>query len=114
MKIDRTPGASLSIYKDSSRDPTLERNKENNAIPSKWTSNKIPQRPNTRIGRPAAGPSIEIFVDEECSGACKEDNEGDKSSVLQLRPGDGKDLKKETELLREHPLRNFPPSSLPR
>lgn len=58
----RTPGASLSIYKDSSRDPTLgpqsemsksevktwhslgaraERNKENNAIPSKWTSNKV-------------------------------------------------------------------------
>ncbi|CAA2995476.1 mitotic spindle checkpoint BUBR1 [Olea europaea subsp. europaea] len=136
MKIDRTPGASLSIYKDSSRDPTLgpqsemsksevktwhslgaraERNKENNAIPSKWTSNKIPQRPNTRIGRPAAGPRIEIFVDEECSGARKADNEGDtKSSALQLRSGDGRDLKKETELLREHPLRNFPSSSLPR
>ncbi|XP_073135747.1 mitotic spindle checkpoint protein BUBR1 isoform X3 [Henckelia pumila] len=135
LKLDRAHGNTLSIYKDNSSGPAsghqvemsnldmkqwhtlgplAERNKENNAIPSKWTSNKIPQKPGQRIGRPAPGPCIEIFVDEECIEQNKPDNEGEKSSVLHLRPGDGKDLKKETELLRENPLRNFPPSSLPR
>ncbi|KAL6573391.1 hypothetical protein OROHE_001850 [Orobanche hederae] len=44
----------------------------------------------------------------------KQENEGEKSSVLHLRLGDGRDIKKETELLRENPLRHFPPNSLPR
>ncbi|KAK4421853.1 Mitotic spindle checkpoint protein BUBR1 [Sesamum alatum] len=135
QKPDRAPGTSFSIFKDNgsgsllghqSEAPKLdvkpwhslgaraERNKENNAIPSKWTSNKIPQRPGQRRARPPPSPCIEIFVDEECPEQHKQENDGDKSSVLQLRPGDGKDLKKETELLRENPLRNFPISSLPR
>ncbi|KAI3459913.1 hypothetical protein Pfo_016576 [Paulownia fortunei] len=135
LKPDRAPGTTLSIFKDTSSSSLLghqsetskldikpwhslgaraERNKENNAIPSKWTSNKIPQRPGQRIARPSPGPCIEIFVDEESSEQHKQDNEGGKSSVLQLRPGDGTDIKKETELLKENPLRNFPPSSLPR
>ncbi|KAF6137699.1 hypothetical protein GIB67_023633 [Kingdonia uniflora] len=41
------------------------------------------------------------------------ENEGGSSS-LQLRSGDSKDIKKETELLKENPLRNFPLNSLPR
>ncbi|XP_057776577.1 LOW QUALITY PROTEIN: mitotic spindle checkpoint protein BUBR1 [Salvia miltiorrhiza] len=135
QKPDRVPGGTFSIFKDSS-DSTVfshqpemskvgikpwhslgaraERNKENNAIPSKWTSNKIPQRPGQRISRPAPGPCIEIFVDEECTEQNKPNKEGEKSSVLHLRPGDGKDIKRETELLRENPLRNFPSSALPR
>ncbi|KAH7523353.1 hypothetical protein FEM48_Zijuj06G0001800 [Ziziphus jujuba var. spinosa] len=63
-----------------------ERNKENNAIPTKWTSYKIPQRPGPRTGGTSA--CIEVFVDEECE--------------------------EEAELLRENPLRYFPPASLPR
>ncbi|KAL0288227.1 UNVERIFIED_CONTAM: Mitotic spindle checkpoint protein BUBR1 [Sesamum angustifolium] len=135
QKPDRAPGTTFSIFKDNgsgsllghqSEMPNLdikpwhslgaraERNKENNAIPSKWTSNKIPQRPGQRRARPPPGPCIEIFVDEECPEQHKQENDDDKSSVLQLRPGDGRDLKKETELLRANPLRNFPISSLPR
>ncbi|KAH6834702.1 BUB1-related budding uninhibited by benzymidazol [Perilla frutescens var. hirtella] len=136
QKPDRATGSTFSIFKDSGNSSVFgqqpemskvdmkpwhslgaraERNKENNAIPSKWTSTKIPQRPGQRIARPAPGPCIEIFVDEnECTKQNKQDNEGEKSSVLQLRPGDGKDIKKETELLKENPLRNFPSSALPR
>ncbi|GFP87186.1 mitotic spindle checkpoint protein bubr1 [Phtheirospermum japonicum] len=135
LKPDRAPGAALSIFKDNSSSSLMdqhsempkvdlkpwhslgaraERNKENSAIPSKWTSTKIPQRPGQRIRRPPPGPCIEIFVDEESSEQHKQENEGEKTSVLQLRPGDGRDIKKETELLRENPLRNFPPNSLPR
>ncbi|PIN09421.1 hypothetical protein CDL12_17998 [Handroanthus impetiginosus] len=136
LKPDRASGTPLSIFKDNGSSSLLghqseisksdmkpwhslgaraERNKENIAIPSKWTSNKIPQRPGQRVGRPTPGPCIEIFVDEECSEQQKQkDHVGEKSSILQLRPGDGRDVKKETELLRENPLRNFPASSLPR
>ncbi|KAI6690702.1 hypothetical protein NL676_027530 [Syzygium grande] len=88
-----------------------ERNKENNAQPVKWTSYKIPQKLGQRTGVAAAGTCIEVFVDEECAEMGKG---GGKSSTLELRQGDGKDLKKETDLLRENPLRNFPPNSLPR
>ncbi|KAL0432820.1 UNVERIFIED_CONTAM: Mitotic spindle checkpoint protein BUBR1 [Sesamum latifolium] len=115
QKPDRAPGTTFSIFKDNgsgsllshqSEMPNLdikpwhslgaraERNKENNAIPSKWTSNKIPQRPGQRRGRPPPGPCIEIFVDEKCPEQHKQENDDDKSSVLQLRPGDGRDLKK--------------------
>ncbi|KAH9302808.1 hypothetical protein KI387_014391, partial [Taxus chinensis] len=40
----------------------VERNKENTIIPTKWTGIKIPQR----ISKVAA-PSIQVFVDEDCS-----------------------------------------------
>ncbi|KAL5557646.1 hypothetical protein UlMin_033857 [Ulmus minor] len=131
LKQDR--GVALSIYKDSSaadshHQPDIlktdsnswhtlgaraERNKENNAIPSKWTSYKIPQRP---VPRPVGSSAqIEVFVDEECEETNKVNVEsGNKSSTSALRQWDGRDLKKETELLRENPLRNFPPNSLPR
>ncbi|KAL6573392.1 Mitotic spindle checkpoint protein bubr1 [Orobanche hederae] len=88
QKPDRAPGTALSIFKDNSSSsltnyqPEMsksdlrpwhslgaraERNKENNAIPSKWTSTKIPQKPCQRLRRPPPGPSIEIFVDDESS-----------------------------------------------
>ncbi|XP_023743815.1 mitotic spindle checkpoint protein BUBR1 [Lactuca sativa] len=92
-----------------------DRNKENNAIPAKWTSHKIPQRPVARTAAPAPAPAlpcIEVFVDEECLGPQNVRNEGGGASALQLRDKDGKDLKKETEILRENPLCHFPPSSM--
>ncbi|KAH0681511.1 hypothetical protein KY284_022596 [Solanum tuberosum] len=136
MKLDRAQGSLFSIYKDGnagmstlqSEIPKLEntswhclgaradRNKENQAIPSKWTSNKIPQRHGLRNrGATTTTPCLEIFVDEECAKAQEKDSAaGVKASSLHLRRGDDKDIKKETELLRENPLRYFPPSSLPR
>lgn len=92
-----------------------ERVKENNPIPAKWTSYKVPRRAGFATGVAAPGASIEVFVDEECEEMHKMNVEGVRSSsALQLRHGDGRDLKKETELLRENPLRNFPANKLPR
>ncbi|MBA0808804.1 hypothetical protein Gohar_024514 [Gossypium harknessii] len=130
-QVHRTP---LSIYNDTNMDVmrghhskpstgsnswhTLggraERNKENNAMPAKWTSHKIPQRPVPRIVGAAASAQIEVFVDEECEEKPKVHDEKDRTSSLQLRELDGRNIKKETELLRENPLRNFPSNSLPR
>ncbi|CAI9281839.1 unnamed protein product [Lactuca saligna] len=45
----------------------VDRNKENNVIPAKWTSHK---RPVARTVAPApALPCIEVFLDEECLGS---------------------------------------------
>ncbi|VFQ59166.1 unnamed protein product [Cuscuta campestris] len=135
MKHGKPHGALLPIYNDTNASNTTsrhhieksklesksswhclgargERNKENLAIPSKWTSNKIPQKTAHRNSG-ATAPCIEIFVDEECKETDKAENHGEVST-LHLRHGDGKDIKKETELLRENPLHYFPPSSLPR
>ncbi|PON34271.1 Mitotic spindle checkpoint protein Bub1/Mad [Parasponia andersonii] len=134
LKRDRALAAPLSIYKDSGvvdgslhHQPDMvktdvncwqalgsraERNKENNAIPTKWKTYKVPQRPGTRAGGSSA--CIEVFVDEECEEMQKKHVESGKSLDLQLRQWYGQDLKKETELLRENPLRNFPSNSLPR
>ncbi|KAI8549218.1 hypothetical protein RHMOL_Rhmol06G0009300 [Rhododendron molle] len=135
LKQDRAHGTPLAIYKDTKADVSLvyqpelsktdtkswnvlgaraERNKENNAIPTKWTSNKIPQRAVPRTGGATASACIEIFVDEECAESNKYGSDSGKSSTLQLRDEEGHDLKKKTELLRENPLRNFPPDCLPR
>uniref|UniRef100_A0A2N9IU95 BUB1 N-terminal domain-containing protein n=1 Tax=Fagus sylvatica TaxID=28930 RepID=A0A2N9IU95_FAGSY len=132
VRPDRAHATPLAIYKDSSivdhQPDTLktdlnswrtlgaraERNKENSAIPTKWTTYKVPQRPGSITGGAAASACIEVFVDEECEEMHKKNDEGVNSSILQLRHGDGRDLKKETELLRENPLRNFPSNSLPR
>ncbi|KAH7839692.1 hypothetical protein Vadar_007395 [Vaccinium darrowii] len=134
-KQDRAHGTPLTIYKDANSDVSLvhqpelskadtkswqvlgaraERNKENNAIPTKWTSNKIPRRAGPRTGGATASACIEIFVDEECAENHKVGSDGGKSTTLQLGDGEGHDLKKKTELLRENPLRNFPPNCLPR
>ncbi|RQO86276.1 hypothetical protein POPTR_002G002900v4 [Populus trichocarpa] len=136
MKPDRTQKIPLSIFKDTTNidampghqsvkaKPELnpwstlgareERNKENSAVPTKWTTYKIPQRPGARSGGVTAGASIEVFVDEECSKKVRAHDHDGMSSTLRLRQGDVLDIKKETDLLRENPLRNFPLRSLPR
>ncbi|KAJ6939955.1 mitotic spindle checkpoint protein BUBR1-like isoform X2 [Populus alba x Populus x berolinensis] len=136
MKPNRTQKTSLSIFKDTTNidampgrqsvkaKPELnpwstlgareERNKENSAVPTKWTTYKIPQRPGARTGGVTASASIEVFVDEECSKMVRAHDHDGMSSTLRLRQGDGLDTKKETDLLRENPLRNFPLRSLPR
>ncbi|WJX10482.1 non-specific serine/threonine protein kinase [Trifolium repens] len=131
-KNDRTRAAPLSIYKDSNASgetsphqpdqshswlklgARAERNKENNAIPAKWKSFKIPQRPGTRTTVASASACIPVFVDEECQDSLNLKAEGCKSSSLKIRQEDEKNLKRETELLRKNPLRNFPHCSLPR
>ncbi|KAL6888827.1 hypothetical protein ACP4OV_009853 [Aristida adscensionis] len=92
-----------------------DRNKENNMVPAKWTSYKIPQK----LGvRPAAvqssrASSIEIFIDEECAQKpARQVPKSPNPSVLKLRQATSKHLKKETELLKENPLRNFPVRSI--
>ncbi|KAF9597030.1 hypothetical protein IFM89_015185 [Coptis chinensis] len=90
-----------------------ERNKENTAIPTTWNTNKISKKPGSRAVAVSANSFIEVFVDEECMQSTVT-SESDKSSMLQLRQGDSRDFKKETELLKEDPLRNFPQNSLPR
>ncbi|XP_050235427.1 mitotic spindle checkpoint protein BUBR1 [Mercurialis annua] len=90
-----------------------ERNKENNAIPAKWTTYKVPQKPGPRAAA-TASTCIEVFVDEELVESERAPAQGGKPFSLQLRQGDGIDIKKETDLLRESPLRNFPLKSLPR
>ncbi|KAG5250171.1 hypothetical protein OIU76_006476 [Salix suchowensis] len=136
MKPDRTQKIPLSIFKDKTNIDTMpghqagkakpelnpwstlgargERNKENSAVPTKWTTYEIPQRPGTRTGGVTASASIEVFVDEECSKMVRAHDRDGKSSTLKFRQGDSLDIKKETDLLRENPLRNFPLRSLPR
>ncbi|XP_057951870.1 mitotic spindle checkpoint protein BUBR1 isoform X2 [Malania oleifera] len=115
LKADRSRLAPLSVYKDTSLNfpsglpadlsktdlkswhtlgPQAERNKENNALPSKWTAYKVPQRPVSRTGGATASARIEVFVDEECSERKKVESEGEKSSALQLEQGDIQNLKK--------------------
>ncbi|XP_039142253.1 mitotic spindle checkpoint protein BUBR1 isoform X2 [Dioscorea cayenensis subsp. rotundata] len=91
----------------------IDRNKENTSAPSKWISYKVPQKIASRTVVPTPSTCIEVFVDEECAEL--QPVEGVKvvsSSIMQLRQGNNVDLKKETELLKENPLRNFPPHCL--
>ncbi|CAH8389353.1 unnamed protein product [Eruca vesicaria subsp. sativa] len=122
--------APLSIYADTNQQESekpkpeygswlmlggrAERNKENNSLPGKWKTFKVPQKPIVRT--PAS--SFEVFVDEEeeCTeegGEKKkkktETNSSSSSNALPLN--DGREIKKETELLRQDPLRHFPPNS---
>ncbi|XP_010509866.1 PREDICTED: mitotic spindle checkpoint protein BUBR1-like isoform X1 [Camelina sativa] len=91
-----------------------ERNKENNSLPRKWASFKVPQKPIVRTA-PASASTFEVFVDEEeCTeerGNKKKTDETISSSSNALPLNDGLEIKKETELLRQNPLRHFPPNS---
>ncbi|XP_065880570.1 mitotic spindle checkpoint protein BUBR1 [Euphorbia lathyris] len=129
MKSDRVQKAPLSIYKDTTRlghqsgkpktdhnpwnnlGARAERNKENTAIPTKWKTFKVPQ---SRVGPPPPSVSIEVFVDDECTESQTSQDQGSKSSDLQNILVDSLNIKKETGLLMENPLRNFPNKSLPR
>ncbi|KAG8039609.1 hypothetical protein GUJ93_ZPchr1560g40572 [Zizania palustris] len=94
-----------------------DRNKENNMMPAKWTSQKIPQKVGSRAAvQPTRVSSIEVFVDDEsagyATGTSSSSAKESKPSILKLRQATSKNLKQETELLVENPLRNFPLSSL--
>ncbi|XP_021838857.1 mitotic spindle checkpoint protein BUBR1 [Spinacia oleracea] len=103
-KVGSKQWDSLATHKD--------RNKENKAIPAKWTSFKVLQRPGSRLAR-VASPAIEVFVDEECSEL---QQPGDSQNISRslLKDRDEDNIKRETELLKENPLRNFPANSFPR
>uniref|UniRef100_A0A1J3H135 Mitotic spindle checkpoint protein BUBR1 n=1 Tax=Noccaea caerulescens TaxID=107243 RepID=A0A1J3H135_NOCCA len=91
-----------------------ERNKENNSLPGKWTSFKKPIVRTAAASLPSAASSFEVFVDEECTedgGEEKKKSETISSSSNVLPLHDGREIKKETELLRQNPLRHFPPNS---
>ncbi|CAL1383580.1 unnamed protein product [Linum trigynum] len=120
---DSNGDAAAPVHEQPKKDPwhnlgrRAERNKENNAIPTKWSLHKIPQKPATTSA--ASSSIIEVFVDEECSTEAVGSHEGNgkkEANFLQLRQGDSLDIKKEAELLRENPLRNFHggSNSLPR
>lgn len=123
----------LSVYKDENPLPSqgldrtrsndrawhtlgtqADRNKENNMMPAKWASHKIPQKVGARGAvQSTRVSSIEVFVDEECAKEpAPQVPKSPKPSVLKLRQATTGNLKKETELLKENPLRNFPLSSL--
>ncbi|WVZ77507.1 hypothetical protein U9M48_025366 [Paspalum notatum var. saurae] len=91
-----------------------DRNKENNMMPTKWTSHKVPQKLGVRGAvQPTRAKSIEVFVDEDCAQEpARQVPKSPNPSVLKLRQATSTNLKKETELLKENPLRNFPLSSL--
>ncbi|PUZ74469.1 hypothetical protein GQ55_1G068600 [Panicum hallii var. hallii] len=91
-----------------------DRNKENNMMPTKWTCHKVPQKLGARGAvQPTQATSIEVFVDEECAQEpARKVPKSPNPSVLKLRQATSKSFKKETELLKENPLRNFPLSSL--
>ncbi|KAH9618411.1 hypothetical protein KSS87_000498, partial [Heliosperma pusillum] len=115
-KGNRGFGTVLSVYKDTNTEndngnqgdssklgsrswdslPThRDRNKENTAIPSKWTSFKVPQKPGSRIAVPTA-PAIEVFVDEPSSELQHTSNEAENTTNLQLKERDEHELKRYT------------------
>ncbi|KAG0532148.1 hypothetical protein BDA96_04G083800 [Sorghum bicolor] len=91
-----------------------DRNKENSMMPAKWTSHKIPQKLGARGAvQSTRTSSIEVFVEEDTAQEPAQPvPKTPNPSVLKLRQATSKSLKKETELLKENPLRNFPLSSL--
>ncbi|XP_040377148.1 mitotic spindle checkpoint protein BUBR1 isoform X2 [Oryza brachyantha] len=93
-----------------------DRNKENNMRPAKWTSHKIPQKVGSMVAvQPTRASSIEVFVDDECvrePAPQPQVPRSTKPSILKLRQATSRNLKQETELLMENPLRNFPLTSL--
>ncbi|KAL8172352.1 hypothetical protein V2J09_024156, partial [Rumex salicifolius] len=88
-----------------------DRNKENKAIPSKWTSHKIPQKV---ANRGIVAPYIEVFVDDECSMEHPSSEGTQNSFNIKAKEGEEQVLKRESERLRQNPLLNFPACSLPR
>ncbi|WOK98108.1 mitotic spindle checkpoint protein BUBR1-like [Canna indica] len=88
----------------------VDRNKENAPVPEKWSSYKVPQKIVHRIGSATPSACINVYVDEEC--AEQPPAQPAKSSTLKLRKANSQNLKKEAEMLRDNPLRNFPLNSL--
>ncbi|ONK68460.1 uncharacterized protein A4U43_C05F11850, partial [Asparagus officinalis] len=87
-----------------------DRNKENTSAPTVWSSYKVPHKTGTGAVPTPSSMHIEVFVDKESAEGEQqvEITKSSKPSTLQLRKANSKNLKKETELLRENPLHNFP------
>ncbi|KFK31015.1 hypothetical protein AALP_AA6G057300 [Arabis alpina] len=131
-KLNHSSKAPFPIYKDADSDTTsesdkskpefgswlmlggrAERNKENNSLPGKWKSFKVPQKPVVRTATtplPHSASSFEVFIDEECTEEEEKKKKSETSSSTKPL-NDGREIKKETELLRQNPLRHFPPNS---
>ncbi|XP_020578001.1 mitotic spindle checkpoint protein BUBR1 [Phalaenopsis equestris] len=112
---DESTGASLSSVKSSANDPSWQslgsrfsRNKENISLPTKWTSYKVPQKIGVRTESAKLSTPIEVFVDNDSKFEPLTNAEDDTPAALQLRNANKMNLKKETELLKENPLRYFP------
>uniref|UniRef100_A0A0A9DXF9 BUB1 N-terminal domain-containing protein n=1 Tax=Arundo donax TaxID=35708 RepID=A0A0A9DXF9_ARUDO len=113
--LDRSRSNKESIMSWRTLGTQADRNKENNMVPAKWTSHKVPQKLGARAGvQSTRSSSIEVFVDDECAQEqqARQVPKSPNPSILKLRQATSKNLKKETELLKENPLRNFPLSSL--
>ncbi|XP_042402208.1 mitotic spindle checkpoint protein BUBR1-like [Zingiber officinale] len=92
----------------------LDRNKENTSMPTKWTSYKVPQK-GQRTSSAAPTPLIKVYVDEECAEINSNSVQAAKNlktTTFKLGNSATANLKKETEMLKDNPLRNFPLSSL--
>ncbi|KAJ6708551.1 MITOTIC CHECKPOINT SERINE/THREONINE-PROTEIN KINASE BUB1 [Salix koriyanagi] len=135
MKPDRTQKIPLSIFKDKTNIDTMpghqagkakpelnpwstlgargERNKENSAVPTKWTTYEIPQRPGTRTGGVTASASIEVFVDEECSKMVRAHDRGGKSSTLKFRQGGQPRHQEGNRPLKGEPTKEFSSAQSP-
>ncbi|KAL0663818.1 hypothetical protein Bca4012_100655 [Brassica carinata] len=119
--LNHSSKAPLAVYKDTTTEDQTEsdkskpefgsllmlggraeRNKENNALPGKWAAFKVPQKPIVRT----AASSFEHGVEKRKK---IETISPSSSNVLLLN--DGREIKKETELLRHNPLRHFPRNS---
>ncbi|WZZ86848.1 hypothetical protein YC2023_115427 [Brassica napus] len=130
-KLNHSSKVPLAVYKDTTtRDQTesdklkpefgswlmlggrAERNKDNNALPGKWVAFKVPKKPIVRT----AASSFEAFFDEE---ECTDEGVEKRKKIETISPSssnvlpltDGREIKKETELLRQNPLRHFPRNS---
>ncbi|KAJ7520682.1 hypothetical protein O6H91_19G017100 [Diphasiastrum complanatum] len=81
-----------------------EMRKENIKQPSTWTTTKL--NPQRTIATPMQ--TFEVFADEECTKKRPENNsQAQVSSALPLRLEHIQDMKRETDMLRQTPLRHF-------
>ncbi|KAL0915297.1 hypothetical protein M5K25_015703 [Dendrobium thyrsiflorum] len=111
---DESTVASHLCGKSSANDPSWEylgsrssRNKENISVPMKWTSYKVPQKMGARTEPATLTTRIEVFVDNDSKLEPPKISKCDTPTTLRLQKADNMNLKKETELLKENPLRNF-------
>lgn len=116
---EENTGASLLPTKSSITDPTwhvlgsrASRNKENISAPMKWTTYKVPQKMGIKDETTTSSTRIEVFVDEDSKMEPPNVEKTKVSTALQFRNANIENLKKESELLKENPLRNFPLNAL--
>lgn len=116
---EENTGASLLAPKSSGNDSswkTLEsrsnRNKENISVPMKWTTYKVPQKMGIRSDLATPSAPIAVFVDEDSQMKPPNVAETNAKEAPRLREANNMNLKKETDLLKENPLRNFPLTTL--